>query len=74
MVNFHLLQDLRLNQQIPLPSLKSWSLKTQTAEMEMAGLDSSHLSPYLPEPDLDPPHMFPLVGSVDLDPHSEEYF
>ena len=58
------------------PFVKSWSLQTQTAEMETAGLDSSHLSPYLPEPDLDPPppHMFPPVGSVDLDHHSEEYF
>ena len=35
------------------PSLKSWSLQTQTDEMETAGLDSSHLSPYLPEPDPD---------------------
>ena len=75
MVNFHLLQDLRLNKQVPLPpsNLKR-SLQTQTAEMETAGLDSSHLSPYLPEPDPDPCHKFPPVDSVDLDPHSKEYF
>ena len=56
------------------PSLKSWSLQTQTAEMETAGLDFYHLSPHLPEPDFDPPHMFHPVSSVDLDSHSEEYF
>ena len=40
-------------------SLRSWSLSAQTTEMTQAGLDSSSLSPLLPEPDLDPPHEFP---------------
>ena len=38
--------------------------------MAQAGLDSSILSPFLPEPDLD----IPPVENVGLDPHSEEYF
>ena len=42
--------------------------------MAQAGLDSSFLSPFLPEPDLNPPHVFPPAESVGLDPHSEEYF
>ena len=42
--------------------------------MAKAGLDSSYLSPFLPEPDFDPPYVYPPVEIVDLDPHSEEYF
>ena len=42
--------------------------------MAKAGLDSSYLSPFLPEPDLDSPYVYPPVEIVDLDPHSEEYF
>ena len=42
--------------------------------MANAGLDSSYLSPFLPEPDLDPPYVYPPAEIVDLDPHSEEYF
>ena len=42
--------------------------------MAKAGLDSSYLSPFLPEPDLDPPYVYPPVEIVDLDRHSEEYF
>ena len=42
--------------------------------MAKAGLDSSYLSPFLPEPDLDPPYVYLPVEIVDLDPHSEEYF
>ena len=53
---------------------QSWSLQAQTSEMTKAGLDSSYLSPFLPEPDLDPPHVHPPVEDVSLDPHSEEYF
>ena len=58
------------------PPPKSWSLHAQTSEMAKAGLDSSCLSPFLPEPDVDPPHVYPPppVEIVDLDPHSEEYF
>ena len=55
-------------------SPRSWSLHAQTTEMAQAGLDSSILSPFLPEPDLDPPHIFPPVENVGLDPHSEDYF
>ena len=60
-------------------SLRSWSLHAQTTEMAQAGLDSSILSPFLPEPDLDPPHVFPPpplspVENAGLDPHAEEYF
>ena len=36
------------------------SLHAQITEMAQAGLDSSILSPFLPEPDLDPPHISPL--------------
>ena len=41
-------------------SPRSWSLHAQITEMAQAGLDSSILSPFLPELDLDPPHIFPL--------------
>ena len=34
------------------PPPKSWSLHAQTSEMAKAGLDSSYLSPFSPEPDL----------------------
>ena len=37
------------------PPPKPWSLHAQTFEMAKAGLDSSYLSPFLPEQDLDPP-------------------
>ena len=42
----------------------------------LPGLDSSYLSPFLPESDFDPPHVYPPPPAdiVDLDPHSEEYF
>ena len=40
-------------------SLRSWSLSAETTEMTQAGLDSSSLSLFLPEPDLDPLHEFP---------------
>ena len=53
---------------------QSWSLQAQTSEMTKAGLDSSYLSLFLPEPALDPPHVHPPVEDVSLDPHSEEYF
>ena len=38
------------------------------------GLDSSILSPFLPEPESDHPHAFPPTDSGGLDPHSDEYF
>ena len=47
-------------------SPRSWSLHAQTTEMAQAGLDSSILSPFLPEPDLDPPHIFPLQKMLAL--------
>ena len=66
-----LLQDLRHNLPVPLPpppGLGHYQLR------HLRGLDSSYLSPFLPEPDLDPPYVYPPVEIVDLDPHSEEYF
>ena len=42
------------------PPPKSWSLHAQTSEMAKAGLDSSYLSSFLPEPDFDPSHVYPL--------------
>ena len=56
------------------PSSSSWQLHAQTAEMARAGLDSSILSPFLPEPDLDHPEALPTTGGVYLDPYSNEYF
>ena len=56
------------------PSSPSWQLHAQTAEMARAGLDSSILSPFLPEPDLDYPEALPPTGGVHLDPYSDEYF
>ena len=42
--------------------------------MAHAGLDSSILSPFLPEPESDHPHAFLPTDSGGLDPHSKEYF
>ena len=52
----------------------SWKLAQQKSEMARAGLDSSILSPFLPEPESDHPHAFPPTDSGGLEPHSEEYF
>ena len=51
-----------------------WKLDQQKSEMTCAGLDSSILSPFLPEPESDHPHAFPPTDSGGLDPHSAEYF
>ena len=56
------------------PSSPSWQLHAQTTEMARAGLDSSILSPFLPEPDLDHPDALPTTGGVYLDPYANEYF
>ena len=53
---------------------KMWDLNQQKSEMAKAGLDSSVLAPFLPEPESDHPHAFPPLDSAVLDPHSEEYF
>ena len=53
---------------------RSWKLAQQKSEMARAGLDSSILSPFLPEPESDHPHAFPPTDSGGLEPHSEEYF
>ena len=53
---------------------RSWKLDQQKSELARAGLDSSVLSPFLPEPESDHPHAFPPTDSGGLDPHSEEYF
>ena len=55
-------------------SLHNWKVSDQLAEMQQSGLDSSILSPFLPEPDIDHPNMFPPTSTVHLDPHSEEYY
>ena len=55
-------------------SLRNWKVSDQLAEMQQSGLDSSILSPFLPEPDIDHPNMFPPTSPVHLDPHSEEYY
>ena len=57
-----------------LGASRSWTLDQQKSEMARAGLDSSVLSPFLPEPESDHPHAFPPTDSGGLDPHSEEYF
>ena len=53
---------------------RSWKLDQQKSELARTGLDSSVLSPFLPEPESDHPHAFPPTDSGGLDPHSEEYF
>ena len=40
----------------------------------MLVLDSSILSPFLPEFESDHPHAFPPTDPRCLDPHSDEYF
>ena len=55
-------------------SLRNWKVSDQFAEMQQSGLDSSILSPFLPEPDIDHPNIFPPTSDVRLDPHSEEYY
>ena len=40
-------------------SLRNWNISDQLAEMQQSGLDSSILSPFLPEPDTDHPDIFP---------------
>ena len=55
-------------------SLHNWKVSDQFAEMQQSGLDSSILSPFLPEPDIDHPNIFPPTSDVCLDPHSEEYY
>ena len=55
-------------------SLRNCKVSDQFAEMQQSGLDSSILSPLLPEPDIDHPNLFPPTSDVRLDPHSEEYY
>ena len=55
-------------------SLRNWKVSDQFAEMQQSGLDSSILSPFLPEPDIDHLNIFPPTSDVHLDPHSEEYY
>ena len=42
--------------------------------MVQAGLDSSILAPFLPEPDIPHPSEFPPTSPIHLDPKSDEYF
>ena len=53
---------------------RNWNIGDQLAEMQQYGLDSSILSPFLPEPDTDHPNIFPPTSAVHLDPHSEAYY
>ena len=53
---------------------KMWDLNQQKSEMAKAGLDSSLLAPFLPEPESDHPHEFPPLDSTVLDPHSQEFY
>ena len=49
-------------------SLRNWNISDQLAEMQQSGLDSSILSPFLPEPDIDHPNIFPPTSAVHLPP------
>ena len=53
---------------------KTRDLNQQKSDMAKAGLDSSVLALFLPEPESDHPHEFPSLDSAVLDPYSEEYF
>ena len=53
---------------------KTWQTKDQSTEMAQAGLDSSVLAPFLPEPDIDHPQALPPIGPVYVDPHSDMCF
>ena len=53
---------------------KTWDPNQQKSEMAKAGLDSSVLASFLPEPESDHPHAFPPLDFAILDLHSEEYF
>ena len=55
------------------PSNHTCHLHAQTAETTKTGLDSSILSPFLPEPDLDYPNAIPPPEGAYLDPNSDEY-
>ena len=63
----------RLLPQASVPH-RPWQVKDQQQEMVQAGLDSSILAPFLPEPDI--PHLSELTPTdpIYLDPKSDEYF
>ena len=63
----------RLPPQASVPH-RPWQVKDQQQEMVQAGLDSSILAPFLPEPDIPHPSEFPPTGPIYLDPKSDEYF
>ena len=45
-------------------SLRNWKINDQLTEMQQSGLDSSILSPFLPEPDIDHSNMFPPTSTM----------
>ena len=53
---------------------RSWQVKDQQQEMVQAGLDSSILAQFLPEPDIPHPSELPPTDPIHLDPKSDEYF
>ena len=63
----------RLPSQTSIPH-RPWQVKDQQQEMIQAGLDSSILAPFLPEPDIPHPSEFPPTSPIHLDPKSDEYF
>ena len=63
----------RLPSQTSIPH-RPWQVKDQQQEMIQAGLDSSILAPFLPEPDIPHPSAFPPTSPIHLDPKSDEYF
>ena len=63
----------RLRQQASVPH-RSWQVNDQQQEMVQAGLDSSILAPFLPEPDIPHPSELPPTDPIHLDPESDEYF
>ena len=53
---------------------RPWQVKDQQQEIVQAGLDSSILAPFLPEPDIPHPSELPPTDPIHLDPKSGEYF
>ena len=63
----------RLLPQASVPH-RPWQVKDQQQEMVQAGLDSSILAPFLPEPNISHPSELPPTDPIHLHPTSDEYF
>ena len=63
----------RLLPQASVPH-RPWQVKDQQQEMVQAGLNSSILAPFLPEPHIPNPSELPPTDPIHLDPKSDEYF